>query len=127
MKPQVCTTCSPMDLPRPVSSLPNMHSNKPSIVVPIHTLLCWPSELHPLTANSHLQQNCCTNADSEQPFQPRYTTVTHQPYKSMSRSMHTLNLLIHRLTNAAKHLCPCMLVNQLQHMTPFEGFGFLLL
>ena len=29
--------------------------------------------------------------------------------------------------NAAKHLCPCMLVNQLQHTTPFEGFGFLLL
>ena len=32
-----------------------------------------------------------------------------------------------RLINAAKHLHPCMLVNQLQHMTPFEGFGFLLL
>ena len=29
-----------MDLPRHVSSLPNMHSNEPSIVVPIHTLLC---------------------------------------------------------------------------------------
>ena len=40
LKPQVHTTCSPMDLPRHVSSLPNMHSNKPSIVVPIHTLLC---------------------------------------------------------------------------------------
>ena len=25
-----------------------------------------------MTANSHLQQNCCTNADSEQPFRPRY-------------------------------------------------------
>ena len=40
MRPQVCTTLSPMDLLRPVSSLPNMHSNEPSIVVPIHTLLC---------------------------------------------------------------------------------------
>ena len=39
-KPQVHTTHSPMDLPRHVSSLPNMHSNEPSIVVLIHTLLC---------------------------------------------------------------------------------------
>ena len=39
-KPQVCTTHSPMDLLRHVSSLPNMHSNEPSIVVLIHTLLC---------------------------------------------------------------------------------------
>ena len=54
-RPQVCTTCNPMDLLRPVSSLPNMHSNKPSIVVPIHTLLCYPSELRPSTANSHPQ------------------------------------------------------------------------
>ena len=85
------------------------------------------SELHPSTANSHLQQNCCTNADLEQPFQPRYATATHQPCKSVSRSTHVLNLLRHRLTNAAKHLHPCMLVNQLQHTTPFESFGFLLL
>ena len=27
----------------------------------------------------------------------------------------------------SKTLAPCMLVNQLQHMTPFERFGFLLL
>ena len=39
-KPQVHTIHSPMDLLRPVSSLPNMHSNEPSIVVLIHTLLC---------------------------------------------------------------------------------------
>ena len=45
----------------------------------------------------------------------------------MSRSMHTLNLLRHRLTNAAKHLHHCMLVNQLQCMTPSKRFGFLLL
>ena len=30
----------------------------------------------------------------------------------MSRSTSALNLLRHRLTNTAKHLCPCMLVNQ---------------
>ena len=127
MKPQVCTICSPMDLPRHVSSLPNMHSNEPSIVVLIHTLLCWHSELCPLTANSHLQQNCCTNADSEQPFWPRYATATHQQCKSVSRLTHALKLSNHRLTNASKHLHPCMLVNPLQHMTPFERFGFLLL
>ena len=40
MRPQVCTTHSPTDLHRHVSSLPNMHSNEPSIVVLIHTLLC---------------------------------------------------------------------------------------
>ena len=40
MKPQACTTRSPMDLLRHVSSLPNMHSNEPSIVVLIHTFLC---------------------------------------------------------------------------------------
>ena len=53
--------------------------------------------------------------------------MTQQPHKSMSRSRHALNLLRHKLTNAAKHLHPCMLVNQLQHMTPFKRFGFLLL
>ena len=77
--------------------------------------------------NSHLQQNCCTNANSEQPFWPRYAAVTHQPCKSVSRLTHALKLSNHRLTNAAKHLYPCMLVNQLQHMTPFKRFGFLLL
>ena len=51
----------------------------------------------------------------------------HQPYKSMSRSTHTLKLLRHRLTNIAKYLHHCMLVNQLQCMTPSEGFGYLLL
>ena len=116
-----------MDLLRHVSSLPNMHSNEPSIVVLIHTLLCYYSKLCPLTANSHPQQNWCTNANSEQPCQPRYATATHQPCKSMSRSTHAPNLLRHRLTNAAKHLPPCMLVNQLQHRTPFKRFGFLLL
>ena len=40
---------------------------------------------------------------------------------------HALKLPNHRPTNAAKHLCHCMLVNQLQHMTPSERFGFLLL
>ena len=102
-------------------------SNKPNTAVPINSLPCYHSELHPLTPSFHLQHSCCTNADSEQPFQPRYATVTHQPYKSMSRSTHTLKLLKHRLTNIAKHLCHCMLVNQLQCMTPSEGFGFLLL
>ena len=53
--------------------------------------------------------------------------MTHQPYKSMSRLTHALKLLNHRLTNAAKHLCHCMLVSQLQYMTPSERFGFLLL
>ena len=38
-----------------------------------------------------------------------------------------LKLSNHRLTNTAKHLHPCMLVNQLLHMTPFKRFGFLLL
>ena len=81
----------------------------------------------PLTANSHLQQNCCTNTDSEQPFWARYATATPQPCKSVSRLTHTPKLSNHRLINAAKHLHPCMLVNQLQHMTPFKSFGFLLL
>ena len=53
--------------------------------------------------------------------------MTYQPYKSISRLTHALRLLRHRLTNAAKHLHHCMLVNKLQHMTPSEGFGFLLL
>ena len=35
MKPQVCITHHPMDLPRHVSSPSNMHSNEPSTVVPI--------------------------------------------------------------------------------------------
>ena len=48
-------------------------------------------------------------------------------HPSVSRSTHTLKLLNHRLTNAAKHLHHCMLVNQLQCMTPSERFGFLLL
>ena len=38
----------------------------------------------------------------------------------MSRSTYALKLLNHRLTSAAKHLPPCMLVNQLQHMTPLQ-------
>ena len=41
----------------------------------------------------------------------------------MSRVTHALNLLRHRLTNTAKHLHHCMLVNQLQHTTPFKRFG----
>ena len=53
--------------------------------------------------------------------------MTHQPYKSMSRLTHTLKLLRHRLINVIKHLHHCMLVNQLQHMTPSKGFEFLLL
>ena len=109
------------------SSLSNMHSNEPNTVVPIHILPYWHSKLHPSTPSFHLQQSCCTNANSEQPFQLRYATATHQPYTSMSRSTHALNLLRHRLTNAAKHLHHCMLVNQLQHMTPSKRFGFLLL
>ena len=76
-----------------------------------------------MTVNSHLQQECCTNAKSEQPFHPRYATVTHQPYTSMSRLTHALKLPNHRLINAAKHLCPCMLVNQLQHTTPSKDLG----
>ena len=40
---------------------------------------------------------------------------------------HALKLLRHRLTNVAKHLHHCMLANQLQCMTPSEGFGLLLL
>ena len=45
----------------------------------------------------------------------------------MSRLIHALKLLNLKLTNIAKHLCHCMLVNQLQCMTPTERFGFLLL
>ena len=45
----------------------------------------------------------------------------------MSRSTHALKSPNHRLTNAAKHLHHCMLVNQLQCTTPSERFGFLLL
>ena len=126
-KPQVCITHNPMDLPRHASSLSNMHSNEPNTVVLIHTLPYYHSKLHQLTPSFHLQQSCCTNADSEQPFWLRYTIVTHQLHKSMSRLTHALKLLNHRLTNAAKHLCHCMLVNQLQCMTPSERFGFLLL
>ena len=81
----------------------------------------------PIDENSCLQQNCCTNTDSEQPFLPRYATVTQQPCKSMSRLTHAPKLSNHRLINAAKHLPPCMLVNQLQHTTLFKSFGFLLL
>ena len=44
-----------------------------------------------------------------------------------SRLTHAQKLPNHRLTNTAKHLCPCILVNQLQCMTPSERFGFLLL
>ena len=53
--------------------------------------------------------------------------MTHQPYKSMSRLTHTLRLLNHRLTNAAKCLHHCMLVNQLKCITHSKRFGFLLL
>ena len=79
------------------------------------------------TPSFHLQQSCCTNANSEKLFWPRYATATHQPYKSMSRLTHALKLLKHRLTNVSKHLHHCMLVNQLQYMTPPKRFGFLLL
>ena len=47
--------------------------------------------------------------------------------RAVSRLTHALKVLRHRLTNVAKHLCHCMLVNQLQCMTPSETFGFLLL
>ena len=127
MKPEVHITHNPMDLLRHASSLSNMHSKEPNTVVLTHSSPCWHSKLHPLTPSFHLQQSCCTNANSEQPFQPRYTKMTHQPYKSVSRLAHTLRLLNHRLTNAAKHLHHCMLVNQLQCMTPSERFWFLLL
>ena len=80
-----------------------------------------------MTPSFHPQQSYCTSADSEQPFQPRYATMIHHPYRSMSRLIHALKLPNHRLTNTAKHLCHCMLVNQLQCMTPSERFGFLLL
>ena len=53
--------------------------------------------------------------------------MTHQPYKSVSRLIHALKLLNHRLTNVAKHLHHCMLVNQLQCKTSSERFGSLLL
>ena len=53
--------------------------------------------------------------------------MTHQPYKFMSRLTHTQKPPNHRLTNAANHLCHCMLVNQLQCMTPSERSGLLLL
>ena len=46
---------------------------------------------------------------------------------SVSRSTHTPKLLRQRLTNIAKHLCHCMLVKQLQCMTPSKRFGFWLL
>ena len=104
-----------------------MHSNEPNTAVPIHILPYQHSELHLSTPSFHLQQSCCTNTDSEQPFWLRYTTVTHQPYMSVSRLTHALKLLRHRLTSVAKHLCHCMLVNQLQCMTCSERFGFLLL
>ena len=112
---------------RHASSLSNMHSKEPNTVVLIHSLPCQHSKLHPSTPSFHLQQSCCTNADSEQPPQPRYTTATHQPYTSVGRLKHALRLLNHRLTNAAKHLCHCMVVNQLQCMTPSKRVGFLLL
>ena len=49
--------------------------------------------------------------------------MTHHPYKFMSRSTHALKLPNHRLTNAAKHLHHCMLVNQLQCMIPQKDLG----
>ena len=81
----------------------------------------------PMTPSSHPQQSYCTSTNSEQPFKPRSTTTTHHPYKSVSRSTHILKPLNHRLTNAAKQVHHCMLVNQLQHMTTSENSGFLLL
>ena len=53
----------------------------------------------------------------------------HDPssIKSVSRSAHALKPPNHRPTNAAKHLCHCMVVNHLWCMTPSERFGFLLL
>ena len=127
MKPQVHITHNPKDSLRHASSLSNMHSNEPNTVVLIHILPYWHSELHPSMPSFHLQQSCCTNTSSEQPIPPRYAIMTHQPSKSVSRSTHTLKLLNHKLTNAAKHFGHCILVNQLQHMTPSIGFGFLLL
>ena len=109
---QVCQTCTPMSQVQQCQSTAHLAS----------TL-----ELHLSTPSFHLQQSCCTNADSEQPFWPRSTTMTHHPYKSVSRLTHALKPPNHRLTNAAKHLCHCMLVNQLQCMTHSERFGFLLL
>ena len=126
-KPQVCITHNPMVLLRHASRLSKMHSNKPNTVVLIHILPYYHYELHPSTPSFHLQQSCCTNTNSEQPLQPRYTTATHQPYVSVSRSTNIPKLLKHRLTNVAKHLHHCMLINQLQCMTPSERFGFLLL
>ena len=127
MKPQVHITHNPMDLLRHALSPSNAHSNEPNTVVLIHISPCLHSKLCPSTPSFHLQQSCCTNADSEQQLQPTYATVTCQPYMSVSRSTHMLRLLSHRLTNIAKHLHHCMLVNQLQCMTPSERFGFPLL
>ena len=109
---QVCQTCNPM-----------------SQIQQFWSTACLAStlDLHPLTPSFHPQQSYCTSTNSEQPSQPRYTTMAHQPYKSLSRSTHAQKLPNHRLTNAAKHLHHCMLVNQLQCMTPSEGFGFLVL
>ena len=46
------------------------------------------------------------------------------PYMSMSRLTHAPKLPNHRLINAAKHLCPCMLVNHLQHtLHPLKDLG----
>ena len=81
----------------------------------------------PIEIKLPLQQSCCTSTNSKQPFWPRSATMTHHPYMSMSRLTHALKLPNHRPTNAAKHLCHCMLVNQLQCTTPSEGSGFLLL
>ena len=104
-----------------------MHSKEPKYSGADPQLALLALQLHPSTPSFHLQQSCCTNANSEQPFWPRYATATHQPYKSVSRSIHALKLLNHRLTNIAKHLHRCMLVNQLQCMTSSKRFGFLLL
>ena len=67
-----------------------------------------------LTQNNHSMAKICNNDPS--------STQVH-----VSRSTHPLKLPNHRLTNVAKHLYHCMLVNQLQHMTPSEKSGFLLL
>ena len=125
MRPQACTTCNQMDLPRHVSDVWSMHSDMLSTAVPTHSLPFWCSKLHPLMPSSHHLLSSCTDARFGPPFLPEFATQTQQPTKFVNMLMLTLMPPSHRQTNDANPLHPCMPASLLWCMTPSTRSGSL--
>ena len=112
-----------MGLPRHASNLSNMHSKEPSIAVadpqlalltlwatPIDTKLPSPAELlYQCWLRTTIPAKVSNNAPS--------SIHVHEQIDTCSEVCQR-----HRLTNTAKHLHHCMLVNQLQCKTPSWKF-----